>query len=240
MKIYRVGPGDVLDVNLGDSSPDSAEFTVTSKGLLDHPKLTEPLQISGLTVDEIATKFERALRQRTPNSNITPAISVHEYVSHAIIVSGLVKEPGTKIIRREAIPLSVVVADAQSLPEAERATIVRSESNQTFTIDLSQPSELTLLVRPGDVITIQPHPKEFFYVSGEVKDPGEKAFRRGMTLTQAIIVAGGLSKKSKEVRLARDDGRGYLVVTRYRLPEIEKGKLQDPIILPGDRITVMH
>ena len=38
--------------------------------------------------------------------------------SHTILVSGLVKEPGPRIIKREAIPLYVVVADAQTLPEA--------------------------------------------------------------------------------------------------------------------------
>jgi protein involved in polysaccharide export with SLBB domain len=97
---------------------------------------------------------------------------------------------------------------------------------------------MNLLVRPGDVITLQPNPAQFFYVGGEVKSPGEKTFRRGLTLTQAIIAAGGLTGNSKEARLARDNGKGFLVVNRYKLRDIDSGKVPDPAIQPGDRITI--
>jgi len=156
-----------------------------------------------------------------------------------MLVSGLVKEPGTKILRREAIPLYVVVADAQPLPEAARLTLVRNESAEVFNIDLAQPEQMNLLVHPGDVVTLLAGATQFFYISGEVKSPGEKSYRRGLTLTQAIIAAGGLTPKSKEARLARDDGKGFLVVTKYKLKDIDSGKLPDPIIQPGDRVTIV-
>ena len=240
MRVYRVGPGDVLDVRFSDTPPtDSVALTITASGLLEHSSLGEPLPVAGLTVEEIKQRLESTMKSRaTANSVI--AVAVHEYVSHRILVSGLVKDPGTKILQREAIPLSVVVADAQPLPEAAQATVLRSETNESFTIDLAQVVEMSLLVRPGDVITLQVKPTEFFYVGGDVKAPGEKVFRRGLTLTQAIITAGGLTKNSKEARLARDDGKGFLAVTRYRLKDIEAGRLQDPLIQPGDRITVTH
>ena len=229
-KIYRVGRGDVLDVSLNGSS---STVTISDSGKLESPGLSESLPVLGLTIEEI----ESALKQR---SNIPVSVEVHEYVSHMIMVSGLVKEPGTKILRREGIPLSVVVADAQPQPEAERAVIVRNETNQTFSIDLTEPAEANLIVRPGDVITLQTNPTQFFYVSGDVKAPGEKVFRRGLTLTQAIITAGGLNGKANEVRLGRSDAKGFLVVTRYQLKEIESGKVQDPLIKPGDRITIVN
>jgi protein involved in polysaccharide export with SLBB domain len=156
-----------------------------------------------------------------------------------ILVSGLVKDPGTKILRREAIPLSVVVADAQPLPEAGRVTVVRNESNESFTVDLAQTAEMSMLIHPGDVITLQATPNQFFYVAGDVKAPGEKVFRSGLTLTQAIITAGGTTGKAKEARLSRDDGKGFLKETRYKLNEIASGKLLDPLIQPGDRITII-
>jgi len=115
---------------------------------------------------------------------------------------------------------------------------VRSESNETFTVDLVETPNVNLLVRPGDVLTVKANPAQFFYVAGSVKDPGEKTYRRGLTLTQAIIVAGGLTGKSNDVRLARDDGKGFLIVNRYKLQDIESGKLKDPLIEPGDRITI--
>ena len=94
------------------------------------------------------------------------------------------------------------------------------------------------IVRSGDVITLLAPVSQFVYVGGEVKSPGEKTYRRGLTLTQAIIAAGGVTSHAKEARLGRDDGKGFLFVTRFKLKEIESGKIQDPVIKPGDRITI--
>ena len=238
-KIYRVGPSDVLDIRINDSSsPQSTLFTVTPSGALEHPLLAEPLHVSGLTVEEIGTRIESELKRRALIDNPKVTIGVRDYASHTILVSGLVKDSGTKILRREAIPLYVVIADAQPLPEAARVTVVRSESNKTFEIDLAHSTDMNLLVRPGDVINLLPNVTQFVYIGGEVKLPGEKTYRRGLTLTQAIIAAGGLTDKAKEARLGRDDGKGFLVVTRYKLKEIESGKVQDPVVQPGDRITI--
>jgi protein involved in polysaccharide export with SLBB domain len=237
-KIYRVGPGDVLEVRLSsDASTQPTLHTVTPAGFFQHPELSAPLPGAGLTLEELSASIEADLKRRSyPNVNVV--VTVNEYASHAILVSGLVKEPGVKIIKREAIPLYVVVADAQPLPEAENVTVLRHDSNESYVIDLAKPSEMSLLVRPRDVVTLQANPAQFFYVGGEVKSPGEKSFRRGLTLTQAIIAAGGLIKDSKDVRLARDNGSGFLVVHRFKLNDINSGKAPDPTILPGDRITV--
>ena len=238
-KTYRVGPGDVLDISFDSAqSREPAQFAVSTSGLLNHPVLAEPLLVRGLTVEEISAQLEGAAKRGGAVGTGSFSVAVHEYTSHTILVSGLVKDPGTKILRREGIPLYVVLADAELLPEAGRVMIVRSESNETLTVDLVETRDVNLLVRPGDVITVKASPQQFFYIAGKVKEPGEKAYRRGLTLTQAIIIAGGLTEKSNEVRLARDDGKGFLIVNRYKLQEIESGKLKDPLIEPGDRITI--
>jgi polysaccharide export outer membrane protein len=229
----------VLDIRINDNAASqSTLFTVTPSGIVEHPMLGEPLQASGLTVDEIGSKFESELKRRALVENPKVSVGVRDYASHTILVSGLVKDSGTKILRREAIPLYVVVADAQPLPEAARVAVLRNESNATFEVDLTETNEMNRLVRPGDVISLLPSVSQFVYVGGEVKAPGEKNFRRGLTLTQAILAAGGLTPNAKEARLGRDNGEGFLVVTRYKLKEIESGKVQDPVVKPGDRITI--
>ncbi len=239
-KIYRVGPGDVLDVRLTDGAPaQSTLFTVSAAGFLEHPELSAPIRSAGLTVEEIAARIEADLKQRSSIKNPKVSVAVEEYISHTILVSGLVKEPGTKSLKREGIPLYVVIADAQPLPEAGRVSVQRNASNESFLIDLSETSALNMLVRPGDVINLLEREAQFFYLSGLVKSPGEKVFRHGLTLTQAIIAAGGLSKDGKKAELARDNGKGFLVVKRYKLKEIESGKVPDPPIQTGDRITII-
>ena len=238
-KIYRVGPGDVLDVRISEA-PASAStlFTVTPSGFLEHPSLTDPIAVAGLTVEEITERLREDQKRRALSDNPKVAVGVRDYASHTILVSGLVQEPGTKILRREAIPLYVVLADAQPLPDAAVVTLIRSES-EVFIMELAQPEQINRLVLPGDVLTVQASPIRFFYVGGEVKSPGEKTFRRGMTLTQAIIAAGGLTSRSKEARVARDNGTGYLILSRFKLRDIDSGKLRDPLIHPGDRITIV-
>ena len=239
-KIYRVGPNDVLDVRLNDSGQQSTLFTVTPTGLLEHPLLTQPISVAGLTVEEIGTRLDEDLRKRAIIENPKAVVGVRDYASHAVLVSGLVKDAGTKFLRREAIPLYVVVADAQPLPEAAKVSVVRNESNQIHEIDLNQAAEMNFLVRAGDVITISPNTTQFVYVGGEVKFPGEKTFRRGLTLMQVILSAGGAGPKAKIAEISRDDGNGFLVPTRFQLKEIVSGKAMDPTLKPGDRISILR
>ncbi|HKR12390.1 MAG TPA: polysaccharide biosynthesis/export family protein [Pyrinomonadaceae bacterium] len=240
-KIYRVGPGDVLDVRTNEAQAgQSTLFTITPAGQLEHPLLAEPLNVSALTPEEIQTRIQDDLKKRALSENPVVAVGVRDYASHTILVSGLVKDSGTKILRREAIPLYVVVADAQPLPEAARVTVVRNELSQMFEIDLTDVVEMNLLVRPGDVVNLLANETQFIYVGGEVKAPGEKIFRRGLTLTQAIISAGGVTKKSKVAEIGRDDGQGFLLKTNFKLKDIQTGKTMDPLIKPGDRIMILR
>jgi protein involved in polysaccharide export with SLBB domain len=165
---------------------------------------------------------------------------VRDYNSHTILVSGLVKEPGTKILRREAIPLYVVLADAQPLPEAAQVTVISQHADKTRVVDLAKAEETSMLVLPSDVVSVGPAEKQFFYVGGEVKSPGELPFHKGLTLTQAIFSAGGVTLRGEKVQLSRGSGNGLLTLSEFKLKEINKGKVPDPLIEPGDRILVLH
>jgi len=238
-KIYRVGPNDVLDVSLNDSSQQSTLYTVTAAGLLEHPLLSEPMTVAGLTVEEIGSRIGADLQRRAIIEEAKAVVGVREYASHTVLVSGLVKDSGTKILRREAIPLYVVVADAQPLPEAAKVTVVRA-SDQIFNIDLNQTADMNFLVRAGDVITLQPGPIQFIYIAGEIKSPGEKTFRRGLTLMQVILASGGVGPKAKVAEIARSNENGFLVPTRFQLKDIATGKTADPVVKPGDRISILR
>lgn len=238
-RVYRVGVGDILEVRVRDSRLNqSSLFTVTPTGLLEYPGLGQPLSVEGLTAQEISERLKSELIRLALSESPEVLVGVRDYASHTVLISGQVKEPGTKVLRREAIPLYVVLADAQPFPEAERATVISNAKQST--IDLSDPTATGLLIRPGDVIMVQPAPKQYFYIGGAVKIPGEKLFRQSLSLTQAILVAGGVTHKPQEteIELAREGSDGLLRSTRYKLKEINSGKLADPLVQPGDRITV--
>jgi protein involved in polysaccharide export with SLBB domain len=237
---YRVGVGDVLDVRMRDTGNQSTLFTVTANGLLEYPVLNQPLQVGGLTIEEIGERLKSELKRLALNEAAEVLIGIREYNSHTILISGLVKQPGSKILRREAIPLYVVLAEAQPLPEAGYATVIAHETGKPATVDLFDPQATGLLLGPGDVINVRASPKQFFYIAGDVTAPGEKAFRSGLKLTQAILVAGGLTRKAKAIELAREGENGLLGRIRYKLEDINSGTKPDPLVQAGDRITVVH
>jgi protein involved in polysaccharide export with SLBB domain len=99
---------------------------------------------------------------------------------------------------------------------------------------------MSMLVRPGDVITVRALPKQFFYIAGAVRQPGEREFHEGLTLTQAVMAAGGdLPPGASVVAVTRQDSEGRLATTRHVLKEIKAGRAPDPTVRPGDRLEVL-
>jgi tetratricopeptide (TPR) repeat protein len=240
--VYRIGSGDVLDVRiLRGADPRTTSYKVTPTGLLDHPALREPLAVAGLTTEETAARLGAALKLRAAGAGPEVAVGVREYASHALIVTGMVKEAGTKIIQREAVPLYVVVAHAQPLAGAGQAVVVSRATGRTLTADLTDVAAMRALVRPGDVITVRALPKQFVYVSGAVREPGQRDFHSGMTLTQAVLAAGGAQAAggAAAVAITRQGDDGRLSTSRYSLAEIRGGRVPDPALRPGDRVEVL-
>jgi tetratricopeptide (TPR) repeat protein/protein involved in polysaccharide export with SLBB domain len=241
--VYRVGPGDVLDVRVlkRGAGPTTASYQVTPTGLLTYPSLAEPMRVAGLTAEQIASRLGAAMKLRTDGAEPEIAVGVREYASHAIIVSGMVKEAGTKILQREGVPLYVIIAYAQPQPGAGRALVVSRSTGRSTSVDLSDADATKMLVRPGDVVTVTTMPEQFVYVSGAVRQPGQKRFHTGLTLTQAVMAAGGALSAQGPVLVAvtRQGEDGRLGSTRYNLAEIKAGRTPDPLVRPGDRVEVL-
>jgi len=238
--LYRVGIGDVLDIRLSNQpTRESTLFTVLKDGGLEYPLLNGPIAVTGLTTDEIARRLSSEIKVI---QSARVSVSVRDFASHAVVVTGLVDNPGRKLLRREAMPLYAVLAEALPRPEAVVATVVHGDKDQT--VSLSDNQGLSMLVLPGDAVRVSGSAgiaKHFIYVGGDVASPGEKEFRDGMTLTQAVMSAGGISRFGKtSVRISRRNPEGFLTATEYNLRSIEEGKSQDPLLQAGDRIEVIQ
>ncbi len=237
--IYNVGIGDVLDVHLANlPTRGSTLFTVMKDGTLEYPLVSGPLSVAGLTTDEIANLLSAQIKVI---SSAQVSVTVRDFASHAVVVSGLVDSPGRKTLRRDAMPLYTVLAQSLVRPEATIATITRG-GKESEPINLKDEQEMSKLVVAGDIIKVgvpDTSSKQFLYVGGEVTSPGEKVFRQGMTLTQALLSAGGAARGPKTtIKVSRLNDRGFLSTTEYNLRSIEDGKTQDPLLEAGDRIEV--
>ena len=238
--IYRIGIGDILDVRLLNSTiAHSTLFTVVAGGMIDLPVAGGPVMVVGLTTEEIQAKIGAELKRRAVGDNGEISVGVRQYASHSVLVTGLVASPGTRILRREAVPLYVVLAESQLRNDAGRVAIIR-EGSTGNAMDLSDPQTLNSTVMHGDVITLSARPQEFYYIAGKINYPGQKTFQPGITLTQVILAAGGTARGSEsKVEISREGTDGRLVTTRFSLKEIKAGAVEDPRVRPGDRIEVL-
>ncbi len=241
-EIYRVGLGDVLDIRLMNSvtANRSTLFTVVAGGMIDFPLVGGPIQVAGLTTDEIQTRLSTELKRRAVEENAEVSVGVRQFVSHSVMVTGLVGAPGTRILRREAVPLYVILAESQLRNDAGRVVIMRNGTTGQ-PLNLNDPQSLNTTVINGDVITVTTRPQEFYYIAGNISYPGQKDFQAGMTLLQAILAAGGTTRKSEtRVEISRDNGNGRLVTNRFDLKQIKAGSVEDPKLQAGDRIEVLR
>ncbi|MHA7819589.1 MAG: polysaccharide biosynthesis/export family protein [Erythrobacter sp.] len=87
----------------------------------------------------------------------------------------------------------------------------------------------------GDIVkapnvTVQPLELRPIYIMGEVRQPGEYAFRQGLTVFAAIAMAGGYTYRAET---------GEVAVTRVVGGRTVTGVAdEDTMVMPGDRIRV--
>jgi protein involved in polysaccharide export with SLBB domain len=237
-EIYRVGVGDVLDIRLLNSaSKSSTLFTVVTGGLIDLPVAGGTIQVAGLTPEEIQHIISAELKRRAVDDKAQVSVGVRQYLSHSVTVTGLVVNPGTRFLRREMVPLYVVLAESQLRNDGGRVVVMRGGTpGQPH--DLSDPATLNLTVQSGDVITVTTRPQEFYYIGGRINYPGQKVFQPGITLLQAFLAAGGTGKQDNKVEISREGADGRLVTIGFTIKQIKSGAVQDPKLQPGDRIEV--
>jgi len=236
--IYRVGIGDILDIRLLNSATNrSTLFTVVDSGVIDMPIAGGTISVAGLTPEEIQNVIGAELKRRAVEEKAQVSVSVRQYLSHSVTVTGLVVHPGTRILRREMVPLYVVLAESQLRNDGERVVIMR-DGTPGEPHDLSNPDTLNLNVQSGDIITVSNRPQEFYYIGGRINYPGQKQFQSGITLIQAILAAGGTTRQESKVEISREGSGGKLVTISFNLKQIKSGVVQDPKLQAGDRIEV--
>ena len=96
-----------------------------------------------------------------------------------------------------------------------------------------------LYIQPSDVVYIPP--ADVFYISGEVKAPGQFPIRQGITLRQAISLAGGplfKAKLDKGIIFRTDPVTGNFTEVPVDIGAVTSGKNPDIPILGNDVIWV--
>jgi polysaccharide biosynthesis/export protein len=244
---YVLGPEDEISIIVWDHPDLTRRTRINLEGTISFPLIGE-LQVAGISQLQLEKKLRGMLAD---GYIIDPQVSVQvtDYRSQKIFVIGEVNSPGSYPLTRKTLLVEAMAMAGGVKQEADHEImIVRPKKNHTSQTpllpDQADPSEL-IKVRLRDVLegensqnievcnldTIFIPRIKVFYVTGEVKRPGQYTFMKGMSLLQAVSTAGGFTEKAarKKVKITREkDGKKVELVIPLENP-IEPG---DTVVVP--------
>ncbi len=256
---YRVGPGDVLEIDVYDDPDLSGLATVQHAGDISFPLLGD-ITINGMTVKEVQeTLVELLAKDYLVDPQVI--VRVKEYRSQWVTLIGEVVRPGKFYLQGSKTMLDLLTEAGGFTSRASGEVIVSRLDQQQPSLFMTEdngdgaesavrifltpdqpPSEqkeaLSFLLRSGDIVTATS--TRFFFISGEVKRPGSYPITGGLTVLKAVSVAGGLTKfgaKGKVEILRKSSKRGSQRI-RVDLEDIENGKKPDVPLESEDIIKV--
>lgn len=207
---YVVGTQDVLKVNVFDEPQLSGTFRVDADGSFTYPFVGR-VKAVGQNLRSIEAALAKMLADGyVRNPQVT--IEVEQYRSRSIFVVGEVRAPGRyalsgamSLIKALSLAGSTTPAagsellilravDGQSAQPAEPGAKPSNRTTRVNLTDLQSGKVLdNIVLHEGDTIFV---PRaERLYVTGHVRNPGAFTWERGMTVLQALSLAGGLSDR---------------------------------------------
>jgi polysaccharide export outer membrane protein len=241
---YTIGPEDILRVVVYGHEDLSQTVVVQGDGSFVFP-LIGRVQARDATTKELERRMAAALaRGFVRNPQVT--VVVQEYRSRTVYVVGEVARPGPYPLGGSMSVVEVLAKAGPSAGAAAEVVIVRPAGSvagpvlpeqaagtaEVIRVDLRdiQMGQLdrNVFLRPNDTVFVAQAAK--VYVTGEVRNPGAHVFTPGLTVRQAIGMAGGLGPDGSSSRLR------VVRVVDGRTREI-KIRLDDPL-QSGDTIVV--
>lgn len=219
--LYIVGPNDTLAVTVYEQPQLSGKFMVQPDGTFAFPLLGR-VKVGGLSVQAIENDMrDRLARGYLKNPQVS--VTVDTYRSQQIFIIGEVKQPGglqftgtmTMIealarvgsVTDNAAAEALVVRQAPGSQPPDAAVLKRvqegKDDGNVIRVNLQtlQAGALSenIMLRAGDTIFV---PRaESVFISGHVGNPGAYAVRKGMTVRQALAMAGGVTDRGSTRRI---------------------------------------
>jgi len=215
---YTVGPEDELEIKVWDNEDLEHIVEVSLHGYISFP-LIGRVQAAGLTVFELEKLMEKKLAEGGYLLSPKVTVRIESFRSRKAYIFGEVEEPGAYVIKCNTHILELVTMAEGFTDEAGKTIkIVRFKSHRNndnhdasgkdkekeiITIDLSEfhsNSKLEkYLISSGDSVYV--NKAERIYVTGAVNYPGSKRWEKGLTVQQAISMAGGRTEMASPKRV---------------------------------------
>jgi protein involved in polysaccharide export with SLBB domain len=239
----RVGPGDVLTVEMADVGGSSAACLVTPDGMIYYD-LAGGVHVAGKTLSEIKKLLETELAR---HDYAFPVVSVNlgQVASQGVTLLGEVGAPGSYGVAEPQRLLDIIAQAggiAEETADLERSIVVRD--NQSIAIDLKGlvmegDMSQNLYLHPGDYVFIPIEGTQQVHVLGEVNSPGPVAHSPSLNLLAAIAAARGPTPAAwlGHVTIVRGSSTNPRVAT-VNLNDVMVGDSPNFFLRPNDIVWV--
>ncbi len=256
-KDYRVGPEDLLAVNVFGQDSLNREVRVNGQGQISLP-LVGVVCVAGLNTQQIRQSLEKAYGSEfLRNPQIT--VEVKEFHHQRVAVTGGVAKPGYYDIigPRTLLEVLAMAGGFSNKPGPEAGDVIHvmqrrngaaaanNPPSKTTVINIHQlvsgrAPELNMMVENGDVVYV-PYAGTA-YVAGGVKKPGYVTVKDNLTVSQAVSGAQGVDPiiGTNSFIIMRFDEQGRPVKIEGNIKAISDGKEADIPVKNNDTIVVVQ
>ena len=246
---YQLKPGDRIEISVWGEDM-TRELIVSPDGRISYI-LVGVIDVLNMTFLELKSEIETRLSKFLLEPNVT--IIGKSYEGNYVSILGAVNQPGRKVVSRSDRVIDVI-AKAQGLRyqnfgdrQGEVANLkgaYLSRYGALIAVDFSKllyegDMSQNVAVEIGDFIYIPSSVQTPIYVTGEVFQPTSLPYQGNPTLLEAITRANGITTKanSKEICIVQG-GIQNPQVRSYNFHDITSGKIQNPLLEPGDIVHV--
>ena len=242
---YVLGPQDQLKITVFDEPELSNVYRVDSDGFITFPMISKVAAV-GITPAELQDRIKTMLASGYIK-NPQVRVEVEGYKSQSVIVSGEVRAPG-KVPMTGSMTLieALAAAGSPTSSASNEVSISRQKRNAAGVVTDENSVDIIrvnlkllqlgqagrdIQLQDGDLINV---PKaQTFYITGQIRNPGALVWDPGMTVQQAVALAGGLTERGSDRRIKADRFGADGKVGEVSLKLEDKVQANDTIKSPG-------
>lgn len=246
----QIYPGDIISlVMISAEREEQPNLRVDDRGVV-HIPLAGDVEIGGVPLIEAEQRLETALRQY--DRTIRVSILLTDARGQMATVVGAVNDPG-RVEVSGGMRLADLVAHAGGAAERDEsdtafsggdlsaARLVRGGQALPVSVNLALTGDPrhNIRIRPGDVLHVPLALQQLVTVIGQVETPSVMMYRPGVRITQAIAIAGGITRDGDagDVRVIRGDAE-HPRIYQAGISDIVDGRSPDVVLAPGDIVYV--
>jgi polysaccharide biosynthesis/export protein len=204
---YKVGPGDVLQVQLYGQKVQSYSLPVNREGSINIPNLG-PLMVGGMSFGGLRSLIEQRVQKRFMGTQAR--VDLSELRSVRVLVLGDAEKPGSYVVSGLATVTSALFASGGVKPIGSLRNIEVRRAGQLlrrldlYDVLLHGNTADDVHLETGDVVFIPPVGPTVG-IAGEVRRPAIYELVKERSAGEAIAIAGGLNPEadSRSVRINR-------------------------------------